>query len=419
MEASSLLRLSSMTYQTAPPLPHHLAEDERFLEDELVITTTGNVHVLLQQPKAVRADLLALYTFIYYTGKRQHTNQPKCTNTFIAEAFGWGEHKIIKLKTILVELGLLDQVRRIDPQTGKVKGWYLRITYMLKASTIKPLLQPAQPPLDASPPQGTDAAMPQTVSGDQSGINTSGTASRLSPSHTLAGEQPNAFRAQSKILPETPETPEIPEREMERKEKKTKNTKTPAAQSSQQQHAQPAPSVPAASATRGGGWHSLSGLVQARQASVASLRVTQTAERSSATSTVSPVAATCPTSPTEAPEVGRVGKWAVTNAPPVPAPAAGATTPKGRSAKIRDKVLELCAEFGEAWPKSTVTTIHNIYAASNLDEYSFLDWLFRLSAEIREGRAGGTIANPMAYLVSSLRNDLHLADQQPSRAPQA
>ena len=47
---------------------------QNFIENQLVILTKQTLDVFLRQENA--AELIALYTFYYYTAKWQQTNQP-------------------------------------------------------------------------------------------------------------------------------------------------------------------------------------------------------------------------------------------------------------------------------------------------------------------------------------------------------
>src|SRR5207249_2515669 len=93
-----------------------------FIENNLIILSKQTLDLFLKQDNS--ADLIALYTFYYYTGKWQETNQPKATTSYVAKALHWDTHKVIRLKKKLIELGLIEDIRHLDKKTKKVKGWY-------------------------------------------------------------------------------------------------------------------------------------------------------------------------------------------------------------------------------------------------------------------------------------------------------
>lgn len=78
------------------------------------------------------ADLISLYTFYYYTAKWQKTNQPKVSIKYVAKGLHWGKDKVIKVKKQLEILGLIEEIRKVDEQTKKVTGWYIRIVDLWK-----------------------------------------------------------------------------------------------------------------------------------------------------------------------------------------------------------------------------------------------------------------------------------------------
>lgn len=77
-------------------------------------------------------DLISLYTFYYYTAKWQKTNQPKASISYVAKGLHWNKDKVIKVKRQLEELGLIEEIRRVDENSGKVLGWYIRIVDLWK-----------------------------------------------------------------------------------------------------------------------------------------------------------------------------------------------------------------------------------------------------------------------------------------------
>ena len=83
--------------------------EHNFIENEFIILTKETLDVLLQQDNS--SDLIAFYTFYYYTTKRQDTNQPKYTTSYIANSLHWSENKVRKVKKQLIEIGLIDDIQ--------------------------------------------------------------------------------------------------------------------------------------------------------------------------------------------------------------------------------------------------------------------------------------------------------------------
>ena len=73
------------------------------------------------------ADLIALYTFYYYTAKWQKTNQLKANSNYTQKGLKWGEKRFIKPKRILRKLGLIEDVFNKDTKTGKINGHYIKL----------------------------------------------------------------------------------------------------------------------------------------------------------------------------------------------------------------------------------------------------------------------------------------------------
>lgn len=101
-----------------------------FIEKNIVILSRQTLEVFLEQKTP--ADLIALYCFYYYTAKWQETNQPKASISYCAKGLKWGTGKTRNNKQKLIKLGLIEDVRHIDENTKKVKGWYVKVKYLWK-----------------------------------------------------------------------------------------------------------------------------------------------------------------------------------------------------------------------------------------------------------------------------------------------
>ena len=81
--------------------------EHNFIENQLVILTKQTLDIFLRQDNP--SELIALYTFYYYTAKWQGTNQPKCTTSYVANGLHWSENKVRKVKKQLIEFGLIEE----------------------------------------------------------------------------------------------------------------------------------------------------------------------------------------------------------------------------------------------------------------------------------------------------------------------
>lgn len=98
--------------------------EHNFIEDELVILTKQTIDLFLRQENP--ADLIALYSFYYYTAKCQGTNRPKCTTDYVSHALCWSSAKVRKVKRQLVLFGVIEDVA-IKDNFGKISGHYIKM----------------------------------------------------------------------------------------------------------------------------------------------------------------------------------------------------------------------------------------------------------------------------------------------------
>ena len=108
--------------------------EQNFIENELIIFTKQTYDAFLKSENP--AELIALYSFYYYTAKWQKTNQPKCTTNYTANGLKWSESKIRKFKKELIDLGLIEDIALRD-EHNKIAGHYIKLNYILKQSTLK------------------------------------------------------------------------------------------------------------------------------------------------------------------------------------------------------------------------------------------------------------------------------------------
>ena len=99
------------------------------IADTLIIIPKAVFDILLKENNS--GDLIALYSFYYYTAKWQKTNQIKATNSYCQKGLNIGETRLLKAKTILINLGL---IKNIKIYKG---GWYIKIMYIIKSKILK------------------------------------------------------------------------------------------------------------------------------------------------------------------------------------------------------------------------------------------------------------------------------------------
>lgn len=109
--------------------------EHNFIENELVILTKQTLDIFLKQENP--SELIALYTFYYYTAKWQKTNQPKCTTEYVSKCLHWNRHKVIRIKKQLLDFGLIEDARIVDEATKKVIGYYVKMNYIFKKTTLE------------------------------------------------------------------------------------------------------------------------------------------------------------------------------------------------------------------------------------------------------------------------------------------
>ena len=106
--------------------------EHEFIDNCLVILPKHTMDIFLKEDNP--AELIALYSFYYYTAKWQGTNQPKCTVSYAAKGLHWGERKVNKINKRLKEIGLIESIK-LKSQEGKISGHYIRVKFIFSSST--------------------------------------------------------------------------------------------------------------------------------------------------------------------------------------------------------------------------------------------------------------------------------------------
>jgi hypothetical protein len=95
--------------------------------DEPIVLSKALLDTFLEHPKG--SDLLALYTFYYYTAKWQKTNQVRATTAYTIKALNWSEDRVRRAKKILIEKELIKDIRKID-EKGRVEGYFIKVNFV-------------------------------------------------------------------------------------------------------------------------------------------------------------------------------------------------------------------------------------------------------------------------------------------------
>lgn len=107
------------------------------LEQEPIVLSKQLFDYLLAQENP--ADLIALYTFYYYTAKWQKTNQPRATTAYGSNALGWGIAKFRKVKMALISLNLISDVSIRNEAGNQFTGHYVHVHFIWGASKFSEL----------------------------------------------------------------------------------------------------------------------------------------------------------------------------------------------------------------------------------------------------------------------------------------
>ena len=116
-----------------------MKKKQNFIEDNLLIVSKQTIEKFLKDKDYL--GLTGLYLFLYNTAKWQKTNQPRATISYIAKGIKCCESKVRRLKRKLIKLGLIEDIKQVDPVTQQIKGWYVKINYLWKKETVKEALK--------------------------------------------------------------------------------------------------------------------------------------------------------------------------------------------------------------------------------------------------------------------------------------
>lgn len=94
--------------------------------EEPVILSKVTSDILLKQEKP--SDVLALYLFYYITSKWQDQKNAYCTTSYTAKGLKWSEKRVRKIKRVLIELGLIEDLVKRD-SSGKVVRHFIKVNF--------------------------------------------------------------------------------------------------------------------------------------------------------------------------------------------------------------------------------------------------------------------------------------------------
>lgn len=97
------------------------------ISDELLIIPKATIDSLTKLDNC--SECIALYIFYYKTAKWQKTNQIKASDEYVKKSLKWCSNKIMKIKAILKEKGLINIVQQ--RKDGKISGWYIELNYLI------------------------------------------------------------------------------------------------------------------------------------------------------------------------------------------------------------------------------------------------------------------------------------------------
>jgi hypothetical protein len=105
--------------------------------EEPIVLSKALFDLLLKQEHF--SELIALYSFYYYTAKWQKTNTPRAVNTYVSQALNWSTDKISKYKRILISLGLIENIVRKNENNSQFVGNYIRVNFIWSKNSVKDL----------------------------------------------------------------------------------------------------------------------------------------------------------------------------------------------------------------------------------------------------------------------------------------
>lgn len=115
------------------------------IEFRPIVIPKATMDALLEEENSL--NLMGLYMFYYYTAIWQKTNQPRATNTYVANGLNVGTGKVKRLRQDLIRLGLIEEIKKRDPNTKRIIGHYIKVKYYSKSQGCQKARSGKTPPV--------------------------------------------------------------------------------------------------------------------------------------------------------------------------------------------------------------------------------------------------------------------------------
>jgi len=115
-----------------PKVKNSISSISYSIEEEPIILSKNLLDLFLQSKYP--GDLIALYSFYYYTAKWQKTNQPKATDNYCMNGLKWGYDRFSRAKAFLLEIHLIEKIQA--RQNNRIKEWFIKVNFIWKKETL-------------------------------------------------------------------------------------------------------------------------------------------------------------------------------------------------------------------------------------------------------------------------------------------
>jgi hypothetical protein len=138
---------------------------------EPIVLSKPTLDLFLRQENP--SDLIALYTFYYYTAKWQKTNQPWATKKYCMKSLKWGQQRVDNARKKLTELGLIEAIEKRNDK-GRFDKWYIKINFIWSRSAVESIHEHQNHAMDESNDghQDTSALSSNNISASSDNKNT-------------------------------------------------------------------------------------------------------------------------------------------------------------------------------------------------------------------------------------------------------
>lgn len=102
-----------------------MTEKHELIENDLLIIPKPTFDKMLRAENC--ADVIALFMFYYSVAKWQETSTIKATTGFASKGIRISEERVQAAKKVLVQMNLIEDIRRKDSASGQVVAWYIKV----------------------------------------------------------------------------------------------------------------------------------------------------------------------------------------------------------------------------------------------------------------------------------------------------